>query len=132
MSRQKTSAMKLDRFYRFWTLKESVIKAVGSGLPAFHLSELEFRPDLGSPFWAEDFDGTVWAAHPIVDDGTALLNRAINGDGSWHFQLSYLDPKHIVATALDSLASEEDLRGSLPLCRTVDAEWLVEEAGVFG
>jgi 4'-phosphopantetheinyl transferase len=46
-------------FYRFWTAKESLIKADGRGMeiPLLQLDVTEYRP--------VHFDGTTWSFHPL-------------------------------------------------------------------
>ena len=128
---QRTPEHKLDRFYRFWTLKESLIKAVGNGLPAFHLAELEFRPDPSSVLWSDGFDGHSWVNHAVVDTTTLLHNVAVERDASWRFEANYVDEKHCIAVALDisssNAAPDQTSRGF----RVVDAGWVLQDSEAF-
>ncbi|CAG8434786.1 11744_t:CDS:2 [Ambispora gerdemannii] len=80
----------LQRFYRYWCLKESYVKAIGVGLN-MKLSDIEFR-------LADD---------ELVDDGEDIKSiktktqlYVINEPcPEWKFEESYLDQSHCVAIA---------------------------------
>ena len=69
----------LHKFYRFWALKESYIKGIGSGL-GFNLQRANF----------------------IFDDGENKAVVEIDGvlDKDWEFEMLELDEMHCVAVAL--------------------------------
>jgi len=78
----------MRRFYEFWALKESYIKAVGVGL-GFPLQRISFTrapPHLAT----------------AAVDGRELAD--------WHFDLGRLDERHCVAVALGSDADEGPTR----------------------
>jgi len=82
----------LERFYQFWALKESYIKAVGIGL-GFNLQRASFR---------------------FVDSTTAQVK--IDGElkNDWDFQVVQLDSVHCVATALGPVIHKSDDQTSPP------------------
>jgi 4'-phosphopantetheinyl transferase len=73
-----THQQQLAVFYRFWCLKESFIKAEGSGL-SYGLQRLEFSPD---PTWPP--------SHTTCCSGSVL---AIDGHrvSDWRFEESLID-----------------------------------------
>ena len=76
----------MKNFYRFWCLKESFVKAEGSGL-AWDLQRLSFScpcTDLGSC--------------PIVSTGLKIDRIPLQG---WQFQECRLRPNHCVAVAVN-------------------------------
>jgi len=76
----------LATFFRFWTLKESFVKADGEGL-AWDLQRLSFQ------VIQQSFDDTN-----VVCDSQLSIDR--QHMKNWHFQESLLDPDHWVSTAL--------------------------------
>ncbi|KAJ4787060.1 L-aminoadipate-semialdehyde dehydrogenase-phosphopantetheinyl transferase [Rhynchospora pubera] len=67
----------LTEFYRYWSLKESYVKAIGAGL-GFGLNRLEFHHH-------------NWADIYVCIDGTKLEN--------WRFWFFYLENKHLACVA---------------------------------
>lgn len=82
-----TNQQQLATFYRFWCLKESFIKAEGSGL-SYGLQRLEFTPHQNWP----PQDGTCCTGSVLEIDG----HRA---DG-WQFQECLIDTEHCVSVAI--------------------------------
>jgi 4'-phosphopantetheinyl transferase len=82
-----THQQQLAVFYRFWCLKESFIKAEGSGL-SYGLQRLEFSPD---PTWPP--------SHTTCCSGSVL---AIDGHrvSDWRFEESLIDKEHCVSVAV--------------------------------
>ena len=76
----------LATFFRFWTLKESFVKADGEGL-AWDLQRLSFQ------VIQQSFDDT----NVICDSELSIDRQHMK---NWHFQESLLDPDHWVSTAL--------------------------------
>jgi 4'-phosphopantetheinyl transferase len=76
----------LHHFHRFWSLKESYIKAVGVGLQ-HDLQRLDFTTDA-----ALQKDSTR-----VVEGATLKLDGVLNG--AWVFHQCYLDEEHTVAVA---------------------------------
>lgn len=73
-----------DRFYEFWTLKESYIKARGMGL-SLGLSRFSFSPE-GST-------------------ASIRFDRGFRDDpAAWDFQLFHPDGQHVIATAVERLS----------------------------
>ncbi|XP_064381844.1 L-aminoadipate-semialdehyde dehydrogenase-phosphopantetheinyl transferase-like isoform X2 [Halichondria panicea] len=99
MSRQFTSTeweqikqpntQHLANFYRFWCLKESFIKAEGSGL-SYGLQNLEFHTDPALP-WPPP-------SHIDVYESTRLFVKGQLCE-EWGFQESLIDSQHCVAVA---------------------------------
>lgn len=77
---------KLSRFIRLWSLKESYVKAEGSGI-TFPLSKISFHcaTELNSPDQKALFDSTVSINHECLAD--------------WQFEESMIDHKHHVSVA---------------------------------
>ena len=75
----------LATFFRFWTLKESFVKADGEGL-AWDLQRLSFQ------LLQNSFDDKI-----ICDSELSIDRQLVK---NWHFQESLLDPDHWVSTAL--------------------------------
>lgn len=128
-----SASVKLDRFYRFWTLKESLIKALGGGIPSYQLADLEFVPDSTVDFWKGTVMGPVGVeASPIVDSTIKFAGRNVVKDANkWIFELSYLDSRHCVAIAIDTtgMGSKEGKIG-FPF-HTLDVARLVEKMETF-
>ncbi|XP_077984902.1 L-aminoadipate-semialdehyde dehydrogenase-phosphopantetheinyl transferase-like [Glandiceps talaboti] len=76
----------LERFYRYWCLKESYIKAVGIGL-GYDLLRIEFH--VKSPELHQD---------NIDQDTVVYVDNKL--DQSWRFQETILNNNHIVTVAL--------------------------------
>ena len=76
----------LATFFRFWTLKESFVKADGEGL-TWDLQRLSFQ------VIQQSFDDT----NVICDSELSIDRQHMK---NWHFQESLLDPDHWVSTAL--------------------------------
>lgn len=87
----------LRRFIVHWTLKESFIKALGTGVSFGDLSRIEFR-------WCDGGDGS--SSEASADCGTALedLCPRVYVDGQllpqWQFRCAELSQGHIVSVAL--------------------------------
>ena len=82
----------LEQFYTFWSLKESYIKGIGVGL-GFNLQRASFT--IKDKMAEVEIDG--------------VLNR------DWSFQLSKLDPMHVVAVALGpKVEGQSDVPSAIP------------------
>jgi len=77
----------VKRFFILWTLKESFLKAVGSGLSS-PLQEVEFTIDP-----TQKRPSSLPASSEIQ---VALRGRRMD---NWHFDLQHLDERHIVCVA---------------------------------
>ncbi|CAG8528504.1 8495_t:CDS:2 [Paraglomus occultum] len=84
--------LKLHRFYRYWCLKESYIKAIGVGL-AMSLKKLDFHID--------ESEGHEYGACNPVKTKTRLF---VCGTfmAEWHFRELYLDELHCIAIAYET------------------------------
>ena len=86
---------KLERFFRHWTLKESYVKTVGTGLN-LDLRTLNFSVE-----------------EPLTCDRiiTSTKLEVEKVKTSWIFEESYLDEEHVVSVAKDGLSEnvEEDV-----------------------
>lgn len=82
----QTDYGRLARFIRLWSLKESFVKAEGSGI-IFPLSKISFhcQSDLVSPSQKTKFDS-------LVKINDQLYSK-------WIFEESMIDPKHYVSVA---------------------------------
>ena len=84
-SNEKTPEEQLAAFFRNWTLKESYVKAVGTGLN-LDLQTLDFKVE------AELTKGKVEDRTKLVRDGN---------ETSWRFEESFLDPEHVVSVCTE-------------------------------
>ncbi|CAG8487345.1 232_t:CDS:2, partial [Paraglomus brasilianum] len=84
--------LKLHRFYRYWCLKESYIKAIGVGL-AISLKTLDFHIDKN--------EGHEYGACNHVKTKTQLFVRG-TFMAEWHFRELYLDESHCIAVAYET------------------------------
>ena len=83
-----SSEQKLERFFRHWTLKESYVKTVGTGLN-IDLRTLNFS--IEEPL---DCDRVITSTKLEVDKVKT----------SWIFEESFLDEEHVVSVAKDGLS----------------------------
>lgn len=92
-----------ERFFAYWTLKESYIKARGMGL-AIPLDGFAFSIEDSEPRSASD-------APRVLGDRVALRCEAVvRDDGSrWKFTRANLTQRHVCATTV-----ERDARGEAP------------------
>lgn len=83
---------RLARFIRLWSLKESFVKAEGSGI-IFPLSKISFvcPSDLVMPSQKSRFDTIVKVFNGNNNSQPTL--------GDWIFEESMIDPKHYVCVA---------------------------------
>uniref|UniRef100_A0A7E4URL6 L-aminoadipate-semialdehyde dehydrogenase-phosphopantetheinyl transferase n=1 Tax=Panagrellus redivivus TaxID=6233 RepID=A0A7E4URL6_PANRE len=84
MRGQPTEAMKMTMFYRFWCLKEAVLKATGDGL-LDDLSRYDFRVDTSDRY----APGCYVTSTTVLADGK-LQNQ-------WVFDESFVDRTHSIA-----------------------------------
>lgn len=91
---------KLHLFYRFWSLKESYIKAIGVGLQ-HDLQRLNFTLD---------------ASLHQSTRGVPVTGATLEVDGAlkpeWAFHQSYLDDEHVIAVASSPPAVQEIAAGA--------------------
>ena len=83
-----SSELKLERFFRHWTLKESYVKTVGTGLN-IDLRTLNFKIE-----------------EPLVVHNCVLTSTKLEVDQVptfWLFEESFLDEEHVVSVAKDLL-----------------------------
>ena len=85
---EDNSEQKLERFFRHWTLKESYVKTVGTGLN-IDLRTLNFSVE--EPL---DCDRVITSTKLEVDKVKT----------SWIFEESFLDEEHVVSVAKDGLS----------------------------
>uniref|UniRef100_A0AC34F0S1 L-aminoadipate-semialdehyde dehydrogenase-phosphopantetheinyl transferase n=1 Tax=Panagrolaimus sp. ES5 TaxID=591445 RepID=A0AC34F0S1_9BILA len=84
MRGQATEAMKMTMFYRYWCLKEAVLKATGEGI-VNDLSRYDFRIDPSDRFKP----GCFLTSTTVLADGK-LQNQ-------WTFEESFVDSTHAIA-----------------------------------
>ena len=91
-SEKQSLEASLATFFRFWTLKESFVKADGDGL-AWDLQRLSF----------EVFKNSFQKDNYSPKNNNVICDSELSIDGqlvkNWHFQESMLDPDHWVSTA---------------------------------
>ncbi|GIY39549.1 l-aminoadipate-semialdehyde dehydrogenase-phosphopantetheinyl transferase [Caerostris extrusa] len=87
----------LGRFYRLWCLKESYVKAIGTGI-VFDLQSLSFS-----------------CTTPILPQGTITTDTKLYEKGQlkplWKFEETFLDDNHCVAVATEPIKqiAEQDI-----------------------
>lgn len=90
--RQKNSEdFQLSSFFRFWTLKESFVKGLGTGL-GWNLQRLSFT--IHSP---------ELVVQKLCHDSELCIDRV--PAQNWHFEETLLDSQHIVCTAICTTTS---------------------------
>ena len=94
---------KLFNFYRYWCLKESYVKAIGTGLK-FGLLRIEF--DIGR----------------IEDDICRTTTVAIDGaiDSDWRFEEAYLDNHFITIAVQGEVSPGEDVEDNVKVVKFDD------------
>uniref|UniRef100_A0A0N5AT27 L-aminoadipate-semialdehyde dehydrogenase-phosphopantetheinyl transferase n=1 Tax=Syphacia muris TaxID=451379 RepID=A0A0N5AT27_9BILA len=90
MRSQPTEAMKMAYFYRYWCLKEAILKATGEGLLS-DLSRLDFRIDKKERYFRKCF----------ITSTTVLLDGELQNQ--WVFEESFIDDKHVGAVCRERL-----------------------------
>ena len=91
----KTSQNQLAAFFRFWTLKESFIKAHGDGL-AWDLQRLNFDVKSSDLFQPKKFRESV-----LSIDGNLAQN--------WIFEETIIDSEHCISTALKNSSDDSQV-----------------------
>ncbi|KAL8587657.1 hypothetical protein ACOMHN_045346 [Nucella lapillus] len=84
----------LKVFYRYWCLKESVLKAMGTGI-AYDLSTLDFNTG-----------GTDVSPEKVTCSTTLKMDGQPSSD--WRFEETMLEDEHCIAVALRSESSGDD------------------------
>lgn len=84
MRGQATEAMKMTMFYRYWCLKEAVLKATGEGI-VNDLSRYDFRIDSSDRYKP----GCFLSSTTVLADGK-LQNQ-------WTFEESFVDSTHAIS-----------------------------------
>ncbi|ELU17821.1 hypothetical protein CAPTEDRAFT_153312 [Capitella teleta] len=89
----------LAAFYRHWCLKESYVKAIGTGI-GFSLQRLDFH------------------VQSTLNPGCSVSDTKVYVDGkleeSWLFQETMIGSKHCIAVALHQVSSDHSLPTSSP------------------
>ncbi|EGD73258.1 hypothetical protein PTSG_04971 [Salpingoeca rosetta] len=88
--RSDTHGTALLEFYRYWTLKESYIKAIGLGL-RMDLQRLQFASDPRLSHAQDDLMA-------VVDGATCEVDGERLSD--WTFEQCHLDPRHCVSVCV--------------------------------
>lgn len=84
MRGQPTDQMKMSIFYRYWCLKEAILKATGQGI-VDDLSRYDFRIDTGDRYKNGAF---ITSTYVLVDG---------KKDDQWLFEESFVDHTHVAA-----------------------------------
>ncbi|CAL2052819.1 unnamed protein product [Caenorhabditis brenneri] len=84
MRSQPTEAMKMTMFYRYWCLKEAILKATGVGIMK-DLNSLDFRVNLQDRYRPGAFVTTT----TVLEDGKL--------QDQWIFEETFVDSKHSAA-----------------------------------
>lgn len=84
MRGQHTEQMKMTIFYRYWCLKEAVLKATGQGI-VDDLSRYDFRIDPSDRYKHGSF----------LTSTTLLVDKVLQKD--WIFEESFVDSNHVIA-----------------------------------
>ncbi|GMT35825.1 hypothetical protein PFISCL1PPCAC_27122, partial [Pristionchus fissidentatus] len=91
MRSQPTEAMKMTMFYRYWCLKEAILKATGEGIMQ-DLNRLDFRCDFADRYR----QGCFITSTTMLEDGK--LQR------QWTFEESFIDNNHSAAICKEKRA----------------------------
>jgi len=92
----KEDKKRLERFYKFWSLKESYVKAIGKGL-VLDLQTIEFslnKNDIGK------------------NVETASLTRDNKKLNNWYFYIYHLDDIHCSSIAINTEKEDEIIKNS--------------------
>ena len=93
MRGQATEAMKMTMFYRYWCLKEAILKATGEGL-VNDLSRYDFHIDPNNRYK----QGCFLKSTTVLVDGK-LQNQ-------WVFEESFVDKTHAIAVCREKTLPE--------------------------
>uniref|UniRef100_A0AC34RIV7 L-aminoadipate-semialdehyde dehydrogenase-phosphopantetheinyl transferase n=1 Tax=Panagrolaimus sp. JU765 TaxID=591449 RepID=A0AC34RIV7_9BILA len=111
MRGQPTEAMKMTIFYRFWCLKEAVLKATGEGI-VNDLSRYDFRIDPSERY----------------KPGCFLTSTTVLADGKlqsqWIFEESFVDNTHSIA-----VCREKKLPKTCMFCQDLEAKLFFSKVG---
>ncbi|CAD5222328.1 unnamed protein product [Bursaphelenchus xylophilus] len=123
MRTQATDQMKMTMFYRYWCLKEALLKATGQGIVE-DLSRYDFRIDPSDKYGART---TFVTSTYVNEDGKRLPQ--------WHFEESFVDEKHSAAVCREKKMPKyceytRDPDHKIHF-RHVDFKWLLEPASVL-
>ena len=105
---------KLSRFIRLWTLKESYVKAVGTGISS-PLNQISFQcltPDL--------------KVGKIISDSKVTVNNQLLDE--WVFEESLIDDKHCVSVAFERNQCRDNLDSQQLVFKEITIKDLLEEA----
>ncbi|KAF8355373.1 hypothetical protein PRIPAC_96996 [Pristionchus pacificus] len=91
MRSQPTEAMKMVMFYRYWCLKEAILKATGEGIMQ-DLNRLDFRCDFADRYK----QGCFITSTSMLEDGKVQRQ--------WIFEESFIDNNHSAAVCKEKRA----------------------------
>ncbi|CAO4382875.1 unnamed protein product [Caenorhabditis nigoni] len=94
MRSQPTEAMKMTMFYRYWCLKEAILKATGVGIMK-DLNSLDFRVNLQDRYRPGAFVTTT----TVLEDGRL--------QDQWIFEETFVDGKHSAAVCKEKKLPRE-------------------------
>ncbi|CAI2355568.1 unnamed protein product [Caenorhabditis sp. 36 PRJEB53466] len=94
MRSQPTEAMKMTMFYRYWCLKEAILKATGVGITNT-LNSLDFRVNLQDRYRP----GSFVTSTTVLEDGKLL--------DQWVFEETFVDGKHSAAVCKEKKLPRE-------------------------
>ena len=83
----RSSPNELNMFFRLWTLKESYVKAIGTGI-TIDLSKISFK-----------IKTSTLSENCITNDTALYINGKL--ENNWQFQETLLDHSHCVSVALN-------------------------------
>uniref|UniRef100_A0AC35TY07 L-aminoadipate-semialdehyde dehydrogenase-phosphopantetheinyl transferase n=1 Tax=Rhabditophanes sp. KR3021 TaxID=114890 RepID=A0AC35TY07_9BILA len=122
MRGQPTDAMKMTTFYRFWCLKEAVLKATGQGI-INNLDSIDFRVDPSERYRHGAF---IKSTTVKIDDRKAY---------NWMFEESFIDQHHSVAVCYDSSPPSKckfhQNDEAKIFFSKVDLDWLLQDATII-
>ncbi|CAD5216378.1 unnamed protein product [Bursaphelenchus okinawaensis] len=123
MRTQPTDAKKMTMFYRYWCLKEALLKATGQGIVE-DLSRYDFRIDPQDRYGGRS---TFLTSTYVLEDGRRLPQ--------WHFEESFVDDTHSAAVCRDKKMPKHCEYTKDPehriFFRHVDLDWLLQGATVL-
>lgn len=119
IQQSQTDMSKLARFIRLWSLKESLVKAEGSGI-VFPLSKISFTCNT---------ELTLPQEKILYDTEVTVNGQGVN---EWQFEESMIDKMHYLSVAKTKSNATDELDDSLYRFKLLTIEDLLTDSNVSG